>query len=63
MSAALDSTMGVIPVIIVAGAATLMTKTLFDQESRLQQKSKRGKRKSRRRKASRNWGNFSNVGF
>ena len=57
MSTALDSAVGVLPVIMVAGAATWMTKSLFDMSDQ-----PRKKRKSRRRRRSVDK-RFANLGF
>ena len=53
----LDQMTGVLPVVVVAGTATMMTKSMFDQGR------SRSKKRSRRSRRGPRFGNFSNVGF
>ena len=67
---ALDSMMGILPVVLVAGVATKMTSSLFGNQEPSRQRSPRRSRPRRRSRPSRpgsipgmSFGNFSNVKF
>lgn len=51
---------GVLPVVVVAGAATMITKSMFGQRP---QPTRRKKRKGSRVLPGPGFGNFGNVGF
>lgn len=63
MPSALDSLIGVLPVMVVGGVAMKMTEGMFPRQSvRTTHRGKRGLRRPARRSGV-GFGNFRNVGF
>ncbi len=62
---ALDSMTSILPVVVVAGAATMITKSMFGatRPEPRRRKSRRSKRTQRRLSYGPGLGNFSNLGF